>query len=165
MEIPARKRKQKQYAGTYQSSWNGLFKGIISESKLGSNYAWCTVCCRDIKVAASGVYDVREHVKSKTHERQLQCSQVTSFFKPKSTDSTDSTTKAEVLFSFFVAEHNLPALLADHFTDLARQMFPDSEIAKRFKCKRTKTTQIVKRCLAPAATTPVMDRCRGGPFS
>jgi hypothetical protein len=73
---------------------------------------------------------------------------VTSFFKPKTADSADATTKAEVLFAYFVAEHNLPASLGDHFTDLARQMFPDSEIAKRFKCKRTKTTQIVKRCLS-----------------
>ena len=162
MEPAAKKRK---YAGSYQPSWNELFKGTIRESKLGSQHAWCTVCCRDIKVAASGVYDVREHIKSKLHERQLHCGQVTNFFKPRPADSADSTTKAEVLFANFVAEHNLPALLADHFTDLARLMFPDSDIAKRFRCKRTKTTQIVKRCLAPAATTPVVERCRAGPFS
>ena len=216
MEPAAKKRK---YAGSYQPSWNELFKGTIRESKLGSQHAWCTVCCRDIKIAASGVYDVREHIKSKLHERQLHCGQVTNFFKPRPADSADSTTKAEVLFANFVAEHNLPALLAehnlpallaehnllallaehnlpallaehnlpallaehnlpallaehnlpallaDHFTDLARLMFPDSDIAKRFRCKRTKTTQIVKRCLAPAATTPVVERCRAGPFS
>ena len=180
------------------------------------------------------MYDVREHIKSKLHERQLHCGQVTNFVKPRPADSADSTTKAEVLFAHFVAEHNLPALLAehnlpallaehnllallaehnlpallaehnlpallaehnlpallaehnllallaehnlpallaehnlpalfaDHFTDLARLMFPDSDIAKRFRCKRTK---IMKRCLAPAATTPVVKRCRAGPFS
>ena len=127
-----------------------------------SQHAWCTVCCRDIKVAASGVY---EHIKQKLHERQLHCGQVTNFVKPRPADSADSTTKAEVIFSYFVVEHNFPALLADHFTDLACQMFPDSDITKRFRCKRTKTTQIVKRCLAPAATTPVVERRRAGPFS
>ena len=44
-------------------------------------------------------------------------------------------------------------------------MFPDSAIAKKFKCKRTKTTQIVKRCLAKAGTEPVIARCRKGPYS
>ena len=139
MEPVAKKQK---YAGSYQPSWNNMFKGTIRESKLGSQHAWCTVCCRDIKVAASGVYDVREHIKSKLHERQLHCGQVTNFVK------------AEVLFANFMAEqnlpallaeHNLPVLLADHFTDLARLMFPDSDIAKRFRCKRTK---IMKRCPA-----------------
>ena len=28
------------------------------------NENWCTVCCRDVKVAASGVYDVRERIIS-----------------------------------------------------------------------------------------------------
>ena len=163
MEPPTKKRKQ--YPGTFQSSWNSQFQGVVTASKLGSNHAWCTVCCKDLKVAASGVYDVREHIKSKAHERQVKCPQVTSFFKPKRADSADSTTRAEVLFSYFVAEHNLPASLGDHFTELSREMFPDSEIAKRFKCKRTKTTQIVKRCLATAATKPVVERCRNGPFS
>ena len=98
----------------------------------GSNYAWCTVtvCCRDVNVAASGVYDVREHLKSKLHERKLKCVQMTSYFKPKCQDSGDATTRAEVMFCYFVAEHNLHALMADHFSDLAREMFPVS----RFEC-------------------------------
>ena len=49
-------RKKRKYEGSYQTSWKATFGGIITESKLGSNYAWCTVCCRDVKVAASGVF-------------------------------------------------------------------------------------------------------------
>ena len=105
------------------------------------------------------------HLKSKLHERQLKCAHVTSYFKPKCEDSGDVTSRAEVMFCYFVAEHNLPALIADHFTDFAREMFPDSEITKKFKCKRTKTTQISKRCLAKAVTSPVIERCRKGPYS
>ncbi|KAK2176475.1 hypothetical protein NP493_662g01122 [Ridgeia piscesae] len=112
MEPPM--KKCKQYAGTFQSSWNGQFQGVVTPSKLGSNHAWCTVCYRNIKVAVSGVYDVHEHLKSKMHERQLKCPQVTSFFKLKTADSTDSTTKAVVSFAYFVAEHNLPTSLGDH---------------------------------------------------
>ena len=106
-----------------------------------------------------------EHLKSKFQERQLKSAQMTSYFKPKCQDCGDATTRAEVMFCYFVAEHNLPALIADHFTDLAREMFPDSEIAKKFKCKRTMTMQIIKRCLAKAGTSPVVERCRKGPYS
>ena len=101
-----------------------------------------------------GGYDVHEHLKSKLHERQLKCAQMTTYFKPKCQDSGDAATRAEVTFCYFVTEHNLPALLAVHFTDLAREMFPDSEIAKKFKCTRTKTTQIITRYLAKARRAP-----------
>ena len=123
MEPPT--KKHKQYARPFQLSWNDQFQGVVTSSKLGSNHAWCTVCCRNIQVAASGVYDVSEHLKSKMHKQQLKCPQVTSFFKPKTADSADSTNKAELLFAYFVTEHNLPTSLGIHFTDLARQMFPD----------------------------------------
>jgi len=47
----------------------------------------------------------------------------------------DKVTKAEVLFTSFIAEHNLPFLVADHFTQLCKVMFTDSEIAQKFNCR------------------------------
>ena len=43
-----------------------------------------------------------------------------------------------------LGEHHLPFLLADHCTKLFQSMFPDSAIAKSFKCGRTKATAILK---------------------
>lgn len=43
-------------------------------------------------------------------------------------------------------------------------MFPDSEIAKKFSCARTKTTAIVKKALAPHFTNKVIDNL-SNPFS
>ena len=108
----------------------------------------------------SEVYDVREHFKSKLHVRMVDssCQQkpMITFLKRAIIDTPDSVITAEVMFSYFVAEHNLPAAIADHFTDLAPHLFLDSELAKKFRSKRTKTTQIVK-CLVPEATKPVID--------
>ena len=79
------------------------------------------------------------------------------FIKRVGIDTPDSVITAEVMFSYFVAKHNLPAAIADHFTNLAPRLSPDSEVAKKFRCKRTKTTQIVNGCLAPKATKPVIE--------
>ena len=157
--LPAKKRKQ--YAGVYQADWGRMFEGMTAPPKLRERYAWCVPCSRDIKVSVSGVYDVRKHLKSKLHVRVVDFSRqqksITTFFKRAGIDTPDSVMKAEVMFSYFVAEHNLPAAIAGHFTDLVPRLFPDSEVAKKCRCKRTKTTQIVKRCLAPEATKPVID--------
>ena len=163
---PAKRRKQ--YAGVYQRDWGRVFNGVIVPSKLGENHAWCVPCSRDVKVAASGIYDVREHIKSKAHIRKVESGRqhlpVNTFFN-RPVNTPDNIINAEIMFSYFVAEHNLPAAIADHFTDLAQRLFPDSEVAKKFRCKRTKTTQIVKRCLASESTKPVIERCKTGPFS
>lgn len=45
--------------------------------------------------------------------------------------------------------HNIAFLASDHATKLFHKMFPDTEIAKKISCGRTKTTAIVKEALAP----------------
>ncbi|XP_064077740.1 uncharacterized protein LOC135195423 [Macrobrachium nipponense] len=52
---------------------------------------------------------------------------------------------AKILMLCFIAEHNLPFLLADHFTELCRNMFPDSEIAQSLHMKRTKCSEMAKQ--------------------
>nr|XP_034324959.1 uncharacterized protein LOC109619707 [Crassostrea gigas] len=44
-------------------------------------------------------------------------------------------------------------------------MFPDSKIASKFSCSRTKTTQIVKRFPAPSLHQEVVEHLKNNPFS
>ena len=53
-------------------------------------------------------------------------------------------TEAEVKFGYFLSEHHLAFKLADHATKLFSSTFPESAIAKDFKCGRTKATAILK---------------------
>ena len=88
------------------------------------------------------------------------------FFFQKPNDKFDSQLiMTETLFSNFVAEHNLPFVVADHFTQLCSQRFPDSKIASKFACKRTKCTQIIKRAIAPSLEDKVVQMCTKQPFS
>lgn len=52
---------------------------------------------------------------------------------------------AYILLVCFIAEHNLPFLIADHLTDLCKSIFPDSAIAQGLHMKRTRCTDIVKK--------------------
>lgn len=78
---------------------------------------------------------------------------------------TDQVIAAEVFFSTFIAEHNIPFLAADHFTKLCKSMFPDSKIAQGYAACRTKTTAIVKHALAPAVNAKVIESCCKSPLT
>ena len=67
MSMPPPKKRPK-ISGKFQEQWIHLFKGVIVASKSGPEYARCTICCRDIKVAASGVFDVRMHLGTSMHQ-------------------------------------------------------------------------------------------------
>jgi hypothetical protein len=79
--------------------------------------------------------------------------------------SVYSVTKAKVLFANFVAEHNLPFLVADHFSELCKVMFPDSQFAQKFHYKRIKVTNIVNNVLGPMYDNQVTLLCKENPFS
>ena len=63
---------------------------------------------------------------------------MTNFLKQISTDNI----KSEVLMVNILLEHNLPMAVADHLSDLVKKAFPDSQLAKGFACKCTKSTQV-----------------------
>lgn len=108
---------------------------------------------------------MRQHAKSERHEKLAGTvrinRRVTDMFQKQ---SEDSVTKAEVLLTNFIAEHNLPFLVADHFTDLVQRMFPDSATAQNFKCKRTKSTHILCNSIAPFYHQQVTKLCQNEKF-
>ena len=55
--------------------------------------------------------------------------------------------------------------MADHFTKLAKQLFPDSDIAGKFTSDRLKITMIVKKALAPRLDANVVQLCQNHRFS
>ena len=77
---------------------------------------------------------------------------------------SSSSVEAEARWAMFVAKHNLAFLSSDHATKLFPKMFPDSEIAKQFACRRTKSTAIVKTALAPNFLDKVISSM-SSPFS
>ena len=107
--------KRKKYVCKYQQFWEKEFTWL-KKSNTGEDMAHCKLCNINFSVTAGALYDVKRHAKSSTHvtavEASSQTKSITNFVDKKSS----SVILSEILFSNFVAEHNLPFSLADHFT-------------------------------------------------
>ena len=136
------KNKRKQtFKEEYSRSWD-----FIKPSRKGENHARCTLCSADFSIAASGRYDITQHIATAKHrsnaERKDSNQSILQFVSSKSNDY--DTIRAETLWTLYVVEHNMPFTSSDSFSDIAKVMFPDSKVAHEFSCRRTKTTAIAR---------------------
>jgi hypothetical protein len=87
--------------------------------------AHCKLCNTNFSVAAGALYNVKRHAKRSTHVTAVETSSktksITNFVDDKKSSSVILYI-SETLFSNFVAEHNLPFSLADHFTKLLQKL-------------------------------------------
>ena len=62
-------------------------------------------------------------------------------------------------------QNNIPLALADELTPLFQDIFSDSEIAKNFSSRRTKTACIINGAIAPYYQHVLVQAMKAGPFS
>ena len=106
----AKKRKREcRYWSEWQS--NG-----VSASKRGPNFVHCDVCGSDINIGHGGSGDIQRHIATAKHQEMAKLSNSNTSLRAyfRQSPLEESVTRAEVLFANFIAEHNLPFLLADH---------------------------------------------------
>jgi hypothetical protein len=76
---------------------------------LGKDLAFCTLRSSNFSVASGGLYDIKRYSETSFHKKAVTATnktpQLHQFIPTKSVD--DQMTRAETLFSNFVAEHNL----------------------------------------------------------
>ena len=119
-------------------------------------------------ISAGGANDIKRHMNNDKHKKNAEALQraslhtqpLSSFCKKEDL----SVIRAEVLFTDFLVEHSIQPAVADHTGELFRQMFPDSRIAKKYACARTKTTQIIKS-MASDDSKNLASRMKHEPFS
>lgn len=99
-----------------------------------------------LSIAHSRLNDATRHVSRCQHSQRAAAiskhEQIIDIF-PNERDHQEII-KAEVLFIIFIVEHNLPLSVNNHAGPLFRSMFPDSKIAKKYGCARTKTGNIMR---------------------
>ena len=78
------------------------------------------------------------------------------FLQPKNDFLTDKVTAAEVTNVYHTVQHATSYRAGDCGTKLAPTSYPDSDIAKRMACSRTKSEAIVTDVLAPVSVEDCM---------
>ena len=131
--------KRSRYEQKFKPEYCSEFK-FISKSRAGETYAFCTFCGLDICIAHGGRDDIKKHAGTKKHSTaEVTTSSQRSISGFTQPDRSLDVTRSELLFTSFLVEHNIAFAAADHAGQLFRKMFPDSDIAKRYGCGRTKT--------------------------
>jgi len=154
-EATRRITKPKQvYKSSFKAEWMNDYP--ITRANCNKHAFYCVPCKKTISCGHQGLADVQRHVQSGSHislARALHDNRkVSNMFAPANADSKlkEPTTKAEVLHTNFIVQHNLAFLSSDHMTRLYPKMFPDSQIAKSFACSRTKTSCVLNDAMMPS---------------
>nr|XP_042912499.1 zinc finger BED domain-containing protein 5-like [Parasteatoda tepidariorum] len=158
----ASKKHSQMYRKEYSVEWP-----VFSRSTKSMNHVYCNICKCDFSIAHGGRNDCLRHVEGSRHRANGAASSssksIRDMFSSSSKES-QSVIKAETLFTNFIVQHNLPLSVADHVGQLFKRMFPDSNIAAKFKCARKKTTEICKS-LAETTQNNLCSIMRNGKFS
>lgn len=147
-------KKRRLSVQHFRSEYTNAYADILRSSK-GSIYARCVTCGCDFSISHGGENDIKKHLKTTKHiqgKSAGQCSRkMDSFFVKTESTQEYSVVNAECLFTSLIVEHNIPLSVSDHASKIFHKMFPDSEIAKKYSCARTKTTAIIGE-MATSAT-------------
>ncbi|XP_069139811.1 uncharacterized protein [Argopecten irradians] len=160
------RKKVRLHSQKYMSEYEQSFP-CFRKSAMGVNHAYCTVCNVNISISHGGIGDLKKHIGTKKHvevAKLREGQKISNFFPSKSTSSDDGVIRAEVIFTKFIIENNAPLTLADNAGTMFRNMFPDSEIAKKYSCARTKSTAIA-HCLAEDDDHQITKVISTAPFS
>ena len=128
------KKWSQKFKEDYSDEWP-----CITRSSKGIYHAFCKICNDSISVEHGGRDDIRRHVATKRHceiANARSGNTMFSYFRKPSEE--EDAMKAELLFTGFLIEHNIQIAASDHAGSLFRVMFPDSQIAKKYGCGRTK---------------------------
>lgn len=163
--------KPKWYKQTFCTSWlqDKKFSEWLVHTSDGQTM--CKVCDCKFKDPNKGALE--RHMVTEKHSSAMAAKKrslfMTSFLKPKAKETVSSleqsTAKAELLMTGYMAEHRVPFNQANHMAPLFAAMFPDSKIAANMKIKRTKASYIMQDGIAYAEKKSVSSICADNFFS
>ena len=144
---PPRKKVKIHYNQKVRKEWLESFP-CFTTIKGNDGAVYCTDCKSNINIMRGSIKQLEAHVATKKHKKNAASLKNQSTLQTFMSSSL-KVSKAELMYVMYLVEHDEAFLHADHFTPLAPIMFTDSEIAKNFKCSRTKATVLAKEVIAP----------------
>ena len=118
-------KKQRLSCQRYRPEYTVSFK-CISPSLVSDSHVRCNICMSDLSISHGGLDDIKRHVKAQKHvakeKAKVGTPGIANFLLKQNEDL--EAMRAEVHFTHFLVEHNLPLSAADHAGKLFRKMFP-----------------------------------------
>lgn len=151
---------------TFNQELQSKFKVFITKPDLFKHEAFCTICEVKVSIANKGRYDLEQHIGSKKHTMRNgeTSTKITSTFIPKFTKLDDKVAAAEGALAFHALKHHFSFRSTDCSTKLFKEIFNDSEIAKRLSSAHTKTRAIQKHVIAPFCIDSILSAIAETPF-
>ncbi|KAB0805327.1 hypothetical protein PPYR_02297 [Photinus pyralis] len=166
------KQKSKKRRNYFNNDWQQTYSWLLKGKEEGT--AKCIACNSEFSIANGGVYDVKKHMKTGKHIKQVENSartpNILSFFNSTSTATSTKnnyrTAAAEACFAYHTVQHAHSYNSANCSNSLFSVIFPDSKIAQTFSCGRTKLTKVVTNVLAKESRKLIIQDLSGNhPFS
>ena len=152
------------YDSHYKEEWAESYPvGPVNRSTAAF---YCIPCKKSVSCMHQGLGDVKQHCSGKARMKNANAIAQSRKISLKPANTNDEKhIRAEVLHTNFIVQDNISFLTADHMAPLYRAMFPDSNIAKNFICKRTKTTCILNKALYPRIKTNLVEYMSENPYA
>ena len=104
---------------------------------------------------------MKRHVQASSHQAVYK-----DFIGEKQSSTIqEKVMAAEVKLTVFLAENHLPMAVEDQASRLFKSMFPDSQIAKKTTCGRTKASKVLNDAIAEDLKENLVTKRRVAPFS
>ncbi|CAD7085336.1 unnamed protein product [Hermetia illucens] len=162
------KSKKQKYEQKYVKYWESEFKWL-SEGTKGCHYAFCKVCSIDVYIGKMGKSAIKSHANTQIHTKNagtISLNLVQQNIEPLfSSASKTAVIDAEIMMAVFVAEHNLAFQIMGHLPQFVNKITPDSNIAKKVKCSRTKMVNILRNVLGISYIEEIVDLLNANKFS
>lgn len=154
-----------KYKSKFKSEWEKLYPVRAVKN---DRYAFsCVPCNKVVRCDHQGLKDVKDHCTTETHKQRVQTTNsqppISHFLN--SAAQSMNVSRAEVMVTNFLIQHNLPIATAEHLAPLFKKIFPDSNIAKSYACSRTKTSAIINKAMGPHCHEYLVEHCKKHPFS
>ncbi|KAH6936453.1 hypothetical protein HPB50_017562 [Hyalomma asiaticum] len=160
---------KKKYVRKYKAEWEmqEQFRGCISRSTKGINFAYCKAC--DVHLAARK-RELEKHVATKKHVSNAKklVGQQTLLSMPSTsqvTQESSGVSEGEIGLAAFLAEHNLTFTVMEHLPKLMAAICTDSNIMRKIVCGRTKAAAIMRNVTGRESKEKLCSLLRTNKFS
>ena len=164
------KKKSKWYNMKFNKEWlnDPNFKDLLLvHGKDDPNASYCKYC--NFKMKNANRSSLNKHQNSNKPRTNIESAKysvsIAQFLSKPSQTESEQVEKSDLLLAGYFAEHNVPFVHADHFSDLCRRAFPDSQIAAKIAMKKTKMWYVIQDGIAFHEKLTLDEICRTQKFS